>query len=305
MLVSKAYDAIIIGAGQAAPPLSQALAGSGWKVAVVERKHVGGTCINEGCTPTKTMVASARVAYLARRGLDYGVQTGAVSVDMGVVRQRKRDIVESFRLSGRQRLVDAENIDLIDGEASFVELREDHNHHLIVRLKDSGEMQINAPRVFVHTGARPNIPPIDGINEVSHLDSTSITELDLVPEHLIVLGGGYIGVEFGQMFRRFGSRVTIVQRGPQLLSREDTDIATEVARILSEDGIEIRLETKTQRVEQGSGGRNPSDGEHPRRRTPAQWYTFVGRHWTPSEHRVTESGCCRGRNRSARLHPRK
>jgi pyruvate/2-oxoglutarate dehydrogenase complex dihydrolipoamide dehydrogenase (E3) component len=243
------YDAIIIGAGQAGGPLSTALAQDGQKTAIIERVHVGGTCINEGCTPTKTMVASARVAYLTRRAADYGVETGPVSVDMKVVRKRKRDIVESFRSGSQRRIVSAEGVDLLMGEARFVEPKV-----VEVRLNNGEIRTLTAQTIFINAGDRPSIPPIEGIKDVLTLDSTTIMELDSVPEHLLVFGGSYIALEFGQMFRRFGSRVTIIQRSAHLLSREDTDIADEVANILREDGVEILLEASVLHVAQNLNG---------------------------------------------------
>ena len=245
----KEYDAIIIGSGQGGGPLSTALAQAGQKTAIIERVHVGGTCINEGCTPTKTMVASARVAYLARRAADYGVETGPVSVDMKVVRKRKRDIVESFRTGSQRRIVSAEGVDLLMGEARFIEPKV-----VEVRLNSGEKRTLSANTIFINAGDRPSIPPIDGIENVLTLDSTSIMELDIVPEHLLVFGGSYIALEFGQMFRRFGSKVTIIQRSAHLLSREDTDIADEVANILREDGVEILLETSALHVTQNLNG---------------------------------------------------
>jgi len=237
------YDAIVIGAGQSGGPLSTALARAGWKTAIIERVHVGGTCINEGCTPTKTMVASARVAYLARRAADYGVQTGPVSVDMRVVRKRKRDIVESFRNSSQSSIEHTEGVDLLMGEARFTGPKS-----IEVRLNNGEIRTLTADTIFINAGERPSTPTLDGIESVPTLDSTSIMELDTVPEHLLIIGGSYIALEFGQMFRRFGSRVTIIQRSAHLLSREDTDIADEVANILREDGVEILLETRTSHV---------------------------------------------------------
>ena len=243
------YDAIIIGAGQAGGPLSTALAQAGWKTAIIERIHVGGTCINEGCTPTKTMVASARVAYLTRRAADYGVETGPISVDMKVVRERKRDIVESFRSGSERRIESAQGVDLLMGEARFVEQKV-----VEVQLNTGETRLLTASTIFINAGARPSIPPIDGIHNVPTLDSTSIMELDRVPEHLLIFGGSYIALEFGQMFRRFGSKVTIIQRSAHLLSREDTDIADAVAGILREDGIEILVETHVSHVGQNLNG---------------------------------------------------
>jgi pyruvate/2-oxoglutarate dehydrogenase complex dihydrolipoamide dehydrogenase (E3) component len=249
MSPSERYDAIIIGDGQAGGPLSTALAGAGRTVAVIEREHVGGTCINVGCTPTKTMVASARTAYLARRSADYGVHTAPVWVDMARVRQRKRDIVESFRRGSQEQVESAAGVDLLMGTARFTGPRS-----VEVRLKSGELRQLSAAAVFINTGDRPAMPPLPGLDTVPFLDSTTIMELDAVPEHLLILGGGYIAVEFGQMFRRFGSAVTIVQRGPQLLAREDADIAAAVAAILREDGITILLESEAQRVERADGG---------------------------------------------------
>ncbi|HEY5004347.1 MAG TPA: FAD-dependent oxidoreductase, partial [Ktedonobacteraceae bacterium] len=190
------YDAIIIGAGQSGGPLSTAFAKAGWKTAIIEREHVGGTCINEGCTPTKTMVGSARVAYLARRAADYGVHTGPISVDMTVVRKRKRDIVESFRGGSESRIKNTEGLDLFMGEASFIGPKT-----LEVHLNTGEVLQMSAGTICINTGERPSTPRLEGIEEVSWLNSTTIMELDTVPEHLLILGGGYVGLEFGQMFR--------------------------------------------------------------------------------------------------------
>ena len=243
------YDAIIIGTGQAGKPLSVALAEAGWKTAVIERRHVGGTCINVGCTPTKTMVASARVAYLARRGADYGVHTNSVRVNVAEVRQRKQAIVDSFRNGSQRHLQNTKNLELIFGDASFSGPKS-----LTVRLPSGETRHLTADKIFINTGGRPESPPLPGLDSVPVLDSTSIMELDVLPNHLLVLGGGYIGLEFGQMFRRFGSPVTVVQRGKQLLAREDADVAEEVAKILREDGIEVLLETQAVRVAKDGGG---------------------------------------------------
>ena len=238
------YEAIVIGTGQAGKPLSLALARAGWKTAIIEREHVGGTCINVGCTPTKTMVASARVAYLARRAADYGVRPNPVQVEMAKVRQRKQAIVDSFRNGSQRQLEKTEGVDLLLGEASFSGPKT-----VQVQMKSGEPRHLTADTIFINTGGRPEKPPVAGLDSVPTLDSTSIMELDILPEHLLVLGGGYIGLEFGQMFRRFGSAVTVVQRGKQLLAREDTDIAEEVTKILREDGVEVLLETQALRAE--------------------------------------------------------
>jgi pyruvate/2-oxoglutarate dehydrogenase complex dihydrolipoamide dehydrogenase (E3) component len=248
MTTSQQYDAIVIGSGQAGTPLSTALAQAGMHTALIEREHVGGTCVNEGCTPTKTMVASGRVAYLARRAADYGVHTGPISIDLQEVRQRKRNIVDSFRNGSQLRIEKAANLDLIFGDASFTGPRS-----VEVCLKDGSLRVISAKCIFINAGTRASHPRLDGLDSIQFLNNASIMELDSVPEHLLILGGGYIGLEFGQLFRRFGSRVTIVQSAGQLLTREDPDIAEEVAKILLEDGVEIVLKAKATRVS-GSDG---------------------------------------------------
>ena len=236
-------DAIVIGAGQAGTPLSIALALAGLHTVLIERKHVGGTCVNEGCTPTKTMVASGRVAYLARRGADYGVRTGPISVDMDKVRQRKRDIVDSFRNANQSGIEKTPNLELIFGEASFTGPKT-----VVACLRDGGQRTLSAKQVFINAGTRASRPKLKGLDTVPFLDNISIMELDAVPDHLLVLGGGYIGLEFGQMFRRFGSRVTIVQSAGQLLTTEDPDVAEAVATILRQDGIEVVLNARASGV---------------------------------------------------------
>lgn len=248
-MTAERYDAIVIGSGQGGNPLAMSFANTGMRTAVIERKHVGGTCINEGCTPTKTMVASGRVAYLARRAADYGVRTGPISVDLEKVRQRKRDIVDKFRNGNQSGLEKTANLDLIFGEASF-----SGSNSILVRLKDGGTRTLSAKRIFINAGTRAGSPKLEGLDAVPALDNVSIMELGAVPDHLLVLGGGYIGLEFGQLFRRFGSRVTIVQSAGQLLTREDPDVADEITKILQQDGIEILLGAKAVRVSETSGG---------------------------------------------------
>jgi pyruvate/2-oxoglutarate dehydrogenase complex dihydrolipoamide dehydrogenase (E3) component len=237
------YQAVVIGSGQGGNPLCKALAQAGMRTALVEREHVGGTCINEGCTPTKTMVASARVAYLARRAAGYGVETGNIRIDMARIRKRKRAIVDSFRNGSQASLEKTKNLDLIFGEARFTGPKS-----LAVRLKDGTQRVLHAEQIFINAGCRPAIPKVDGLGNVSYLNSTSIMELDSVPEHLLVLGGGYVGLEFGQMFRRFGSRVSIVHSGSQLLRNEDADVADEIAALLREDGVDVVLNTRVEAV---------------------------------------------------------
>jgi pyruvate/2-oxoglutarate dehydrogenase complex dihydrolipoamide dehydrogenase (E3) component len=248
MTTPQQYDAIIIGSGQAGTPLSTALAEAGMRTALIERKHVGGTCVNEGCTPTKTMVASGRVAYLARRAADYGVHTGPISIDLQKVRERKRNIVDSFRNGSQGRIEKTANLELIFGEASFSGPKT-----VNVWLQDGSERSVSAQRIFINAGTRAGRPKLDGLDAVPFLDNISIMELAAVPDRLLILGGGYIGLEFGQLFRRFGSRITIIQSANQLLTKEDPDVADEVKTILHQDGIEIVLNAKATRVDQSSG----------------------------------------------------
>ena len=248
-MMPERFDAILLGTGQAGKPLALDLGGAGRRTAVVEREHVGGTCINVGCTPTKTMVASARVAYLARRAADYGVRCGPVSIDLAEVRRRKQAIVDDFRSGGQRRLEKADNVDLIFGEGRFTAPKV-----VEVTLTAGGTRTLTADTIVINTGCRAARPAIAGLDAIAALDSTSIMELDTLPEHLLVLGGGYIGLEFGQMFCRFGSAVTILQQGKQLLSREDPDVAEEVCKILQEDGIDILLENEVVGIQAAARG---------------------------------------------------
>ena len=234
------FDAIIIGVGQAGNPLATALSQAGWKTAVIERRFVGGTCVNDGCTPTKTMIASGRVAYLARRSADYGVHVDNVSVNLAEVRKRKQEIVDRSRGSIHRRLSGLDDIDLIYGEAVF-----DGHKSLAVATQVNGMRYLSAGTIFINTGARPSQPDIRGLAATPFFDSTTIMEIDALPKHLLILGGGYIGLEFAQLFRRLGSRVTIVQRSGQLIQREDDDVAEAVTAILREDGIDVLLDTTT------------------------------------------------------------
>ena len=256
------YDAIVIGSGQAGNPLSHQLADFGWTVALIERSHLGGTCINTGCTPTKTMVHRAQVAHYARHAARWGVQSGQVSVDLAKIVLQKDQIVQSFR-DGQQRQVDRRpNLSLYRGQARFVS-----PHQIKV-----GEHLLESEKIFIDTGARPLIPSIPGLDTVDYLTNESIMELTQLPVHLIILGGGYIGLEFGQMFRRFGSRVTVIHHSGQILPREDPEVASELQKALAAEGLDFLLDTRTTAVEkrdgsiilavEGSHGQSTVTGSH-------------------------------------------
>jgi pyruvate/2-oxoglutarate dehydrogenase complex dihydrolipoamide dehydrogenase (E3) component len=238
------FDAVVIGSGQAGNPLSQRLADEGWNVALIEKAHLGGTCINTGCTPTKTMVASAQVAHYARNAARWGVRTSGVTVDLGAVVDRKNRVVESFR-AGHQRRVDQRpNLTLYRGHARFLSPQ---------RLQ-VGDHVVEGEHIFINTGTRTDTPRLEGLDDVPYLTNASLMDLQKVPEHLVVLGGGYIGLEFGQMFHRFGSRVTIVHRGEHILGREDDDVADEMQKILEGEGIRFVLNARTSRVAKQDDG---------------------------------------------------
>src|SRR5207245_1258674 len=227
--ISMKYDAIIVGSGQGGNPLAYGLADLGWSVALVEEKHLGGTCINVGCTPTKTMVHRAQVAHYARNAARWGVKVSEVAVDLAKIVAQRDEVVLSFR-GGQQRRVDErKNLRLYRSRARFVA-----PHQVQV-----GEEIIESEKNFLNTGGRPHIPAIPGLREVPFLTNESILELASVPQHLLVLGGGYIGLEFGQMFRRYGSRVTIVHNGPQIVPREDPEIAAELQKALEAEDVEM------------------------------------------------------------------
>lgn len=233
------YDAIVIGSGQAGNPLAYALAEHGWSVALIEKSHLGGTCVNTGCTPTKTMIASAQVAHYARSAARWGVRTGNVQVDLAAVVARKNAVVQSFRQGHERRIAQHPSMRLYRGQARFVA-----PHRVQV-----AEDVVESERIFIDTGTRPDSPRLDGLDTVGYLTNESLMELQEVPHHLMILGGGYVGLEFGQMFRRFGSSVTIVHRGEQVLAREDSDIATELQKAIQAEGIEFRLNGNAVRVE--------------------------------------------------------
>ena len=224
------YKAIVIGSGQAGPSLAKRLAGAGQRVAIIERKSFGGTCINTGCTPTKTMVASAYAAHMARRAAEFGVVIGGgVSVDMRRVKQRKDAIVASWSAATEASLVQTEHCTVVRGHARFVAPHE---------IEVGGE-RLAAERIFINVGGRAAVPAIPGIDRVPYLTNTSALELDVVPEHLVVLGGSYVGLEFAQIFRRFGAEVTVLERAPLLVPREDAEISATIRAFLESEGVRI------------------------------------------------------------------
>lgn len=230
----KHYDAIVIGSGQGGTPLAKKLANQGLQTAIIERRYIGGTCINDGCTPTKTMVTSARMMHLAKTSGKVGVNIQDAKLNFKKVIKHKNKIVEEFRNSGEEGLRKTKNLDLIFGEASFLNDKE-----LKIILRDGGEETLTADKIFINTGGRPTVPEIEGLDSISYLDSTSIMELKELPEHLVIIGAGYISLEFGQMFRRFGSKVTMLEHSERFLSREDEDISNEIKKFLEDEGIEI------------------------------------------------------------------
>ncbi|MCU4158919.1 FAD-containing oxidoreductase [Acidiphilium sp. AL] len=231
--MSRSFDAIIIGAGQAGPPLASRLTSSGMTVALIERKLFGGTCVNTGCTPTKTLIASAYAAHLARRAADFGVTLGgSVEIDMAAVKARKDAVSGTSRQNVETWLRGMERCTVYQDHARFESLRE-------IRV---GDERITAARIFINAGARAAIPDMPGLDRVNYLTNTTILELDEAPRHLVIVGGSYIGLEFAQMYRRFGSAVTIIEKGPRLIAREDEDVSDAVKDILEAEGIAVRLD---------------------------------------------------------------
>jgi pyruvate/2-oxoglutarate dehydrogenase complex dihydrolipoamide dehydrogenase (E3) component len=241
------YEALVLGSGAGGKLLAWHLAGSGRRTAVVERKWIGGSCPNINCLPSKNEVWSAKVADLVHHAARFGMVTGTVAIDMGRVRQRKRDMVEGL-IATHLELYKASGAELIMGEGRFVAPKT-----LEVRLNDGGTRLLAGDRVFLNLGTRAAVPPVPGLADAKPMTNIELLELDRLPEHLVVLGGGYVGLEFAQAYRRFGSRATIIERGPHLLSREDTDIAEEIRRILSAEGVEVVLGAEVLRVEGRSG----------------------------------------------------
>src|SRR5215510_1667128 len=229
------YDAIIIGTGQAGPALARRLVAAGWKVAIVERKLFGGTCVNTGCTPTKTLVASAYAAHVARRAAFYGVTIGgAIGVDMKAVKARKDAVVRPSSEGVERSLRTLQGCTVYVGHARFVGPKE-----VVV-----GNDVLKAEKIFINVGGRAAVPPIPGLDQVSYLTNSSMMDVDFLPPHLIVLGGSYVGLEFAQMYRRFGSEVTVVEFAPHLIAREDEDVSRAVAEILKDENIDVRLNSK-------------------------------------------------------------
>jgi len=224
------YDAIIIGTGQAGPPLAGKLAGNGYKTAIIEKDQYGGTCVNVGCTPTKAYVASARRAWVAKNSADLGISIeGNVTVDLGKIKSRKDDLVKESRNGLKDFLENRYNLTVYNGDASFTGPK---------TVEVDGE-KLEAEQIFINVGTKPRIP--EGFENVDYLTNASILELEEIPEHLIIVGGGYIGLEFGQMFKRFGSEVTIIDRNDMLLHNEDADIANAITDIIQKEGITVRL----------------------------------------------------------------
>ena len=228
------FDAIIIGTGQAGPPLAQRLSAAGMSVAIIERHKFGGTCVNTGCIPTKTLIASAYAAHVAGRGAEYGFANGDVRVDMKRVKARKDEVSGRSTKGVEQSLRELKNCTVIEGHAQF-----QSPHEVIVN-----DEILQADKIFINVGGRASVPPIKGINDVPFLTNSSMMDVDFLPEHLIIVGGSYVGLEFAQMYRRFGSEVTIVEMGARLIAREDEDVSEAVREILENEGIEVRLNAK-------------------------------------------------------------
>ncbi len=231
--IMKKFDAIVIGAGQAGVPLAKKLAQAGKKVAILEKRWIGGTCINDGCSPTKTMIASARRAHLTRNGKQWGVETDQVNINYKTILARKNEIVESFRGGAIKGLENSSNLEIIFGDASFI------NNHQIMIKSDDGDTEIEGELIFINTGCSPLIPKIKGITDTEYLTSTSLLELKEIPKHLIIVGGGYISLEMGQMMSRFGSKVTILEIGKTLLPKEDDDACEVITEVFEKEGIKL------------------------------------------------------------------
>ncbi|MEO6915369.1 MAG: mercuric reductase [Chitinophagaceae bacterium] len=243
------YQAVIIGSGQGGTPLSKKLASAGWKTALVEKAFIGGTCVNVGCTPTKTMISSARTAYLIAESGSRGVRSSKPEVDIREVINLKNKIVAKFRNGSEKGLEATENLTVIHGEAIF-----SREKTLRIKFKDGPDTEISADKIFIDIGTRPNIPKIEGLEDIRYLTSSTILDLEEIPGHLVVIGGNYIGLEFGQMYKRFGSNVTILEKSERLLKKEDEDVSEEMHKILTEEGMEILFNEKTKKITPSAGG---------------------------------------------------
>ncbi|MDW7667969.1 MAG: mercuric reductase [Bacillota bacterium] len=247
----KKYDSIVIGSGQAGNPLVFDLAGRGQKVALIEKNELGGSCINFGCTPTKTLIASSNLNYRVLNSSNLGVIVENVELDFRKVISRKNDIVKSFRSSIEKGVKNNKKIYLYRGVGSFID-----KNTIKIDLNDGGEEKIQADKIFINSGSKPKIIPIDGLENVDYYDSTSIMELTELPEHLVIIGTGYIALEFSQMFKRFGSKVTVIGRSGRIIKIEDEDISNRMQEILEEDGIEFLLNTDTKKIEKNGNKTN-------------------------------------------------
>jgi pyruvate/2-oxoglutarate dehydrogenase complex dihydrolipoamide dehydrogenase (E3) component len=242
--MSERFDAIVIGAGQAGPALAARLDKEGLKTAFIERKLLGGTCVNNGCIPTKTLVASARAIQIARRGAEYGFTNGVVRVDMGAVKRRKDGVVKHSSDGLANWIAGMKNVTLLRGHARFT----------APRTISIGERTLEGEKVFINVGGRAAVPDIPGVRDIPFLTNTTMMEVDFVPEHLVIIGGSYIGLEFAQMYRRFGAQVTVVEMAPKLLAREDDEVAQEIRAILERDGIVIRTNAQCVKLQKNGNG---------------------------------------------------
>ena len=289
------YDAIVIGSGQAGNPLSFRLADLGWRVALIEKANLGGTCINTGCTPTKTMVHRAQVAYYARNAARWGVNAQNVSVDLRTVVTQKDKVVHAFRDGTQKKIEKRQNLNLYKGQARFV-----NAHQVRVSQTGAEDVLLESDKIFINTGGRPRIPRVPGLDSIKFLTNENIMDLTVLPDHLIVLGGGYVGLEFGQMFRRFGSRVTIIHNTNQIVPHEDPEVSAELQRVLGGGGNDVPPEC----ADSPRGARQEIRSEflstawmgQRRLRRPISWWPSVASqtrktlNWKMPESRRTNSG---------------